>query len=117
MHGDPSRRYAFAEGYQGLVEHGHGPYRGLGMQWEVEVVHSLGNEQSNGSADWAKFFINTTTYRSQQRQPDILQRSSAGVAVRQAERPKQAVEGDAGEAADPGEGKVQDRGHYLVGWS
>lgn len=64
-----------------------------------------------------KIAYNTTTYRSQQRQLDILQKSSAGVAARRAGRPKQAVEGHAGEAADPGEGEGQDRGHYLVRWS
>lgn len=58
-----------------------------------------------------------TTYRSQQRQADIPQRSSAAVEGLLVEPREQAVEGYAGEAADPGEGEGQDRDHYLLGWS
>jgi hypothetical protein len=62
--------------------------------------------------------VNTVrTYRSQQHQADILQRSSAAVEALIAEPREQAVEGYAGEAADPGEGEGQDRDHYLLGWS
>ena len=58
-----------------------------------------------------------TTYRSQQHQADIPQKSSAVAAALLAEPREQAVEGYAGEAADPGEGEGQDRDHYLLGWS
>jgi hypothetical protein len=57
------------------------------------------------------------TYRSQQHQADILQGSSAGAAAHQAGEPRQAAEGYAGKAADPGRGEGQDRDHYLLGWS
>lgn len=60
-------------------------------------------------------FPNTVkTYRSQQCQTDILQKSLAVVVVLLVEPLGQAVEGYAGEAADPGEGEGQDRGHYLL---
>lgn len=59
----------------------------------------------------------TLTYRSQQRQADILQMSSAEAAAHQAGWSRQAVEGSAGRTADPGKGEGQDRVHYLRGWS
>lgn len=59
--------------------------------------------------------IPCSTYRSQQHQADILQRSSAVAAALQVGPREQAVEGYAGEAADPGEGEGQDRDHYLLG--
>ena len=101
-------------------EHG-AACQGRGRQQEEGEVHNLFRDRGDHKVRGQAICLSTIviTYRSQQHQADILQKSSAVVAALLAGPRQQAVEGYAGEAADPGEGEgqLEDRGHYLLGWS
>lgn len=103
----------------GREEHG-AAFQGLERRQEEGGVRSLLGDQVDRGQRSGNLSLNTvTTYRSQQHQAGIPQKSSAVVAALLAGPRQQAVEGYAGEAADPGEGEgqLEDRGHYLLGWS